>query len=133
MNEAIYWLNVNLIITALMWVPYILNRVLKQGIGAMGYAGDLPPMSDWAIRAKKAHYNAIENLVVFAPAVLAYLMLDGSNFEAVQCAIGIYMFSRIVHYLSFTFKVPYLRTLSFVVNWGATMYVLFQVCSLAGK
>ncbi|MFT6545366.1 MAG: hypothetical protein ACJAT2_002700, partial [Bacteriovoracaceae bacterium] len=56
MNEAIYWLNVNLIITALMWVPYILNRVLKQGIGAMGYAGDLPPMSDWAIRAKKAHY-----------------------------------------------------------------------------
>ena len=132
MNDTIYWLNINLVLTAIMWLPYILNRLLKQGFAAMGYREDLPAVCGWATRAKKAHYNAVENLVIFAPAVLSYMMLDGSNFEVIQCPIGIYMFSRIIHYVSYTFKIPYLRTLSFGASWGATMYIIFQVCQLAG-
>jgi len=118
-------------ITVLMWVPYILNRLYKQGIPAMGYDENLPPVSEWANRAKKAHYNAVENLVVFAPAVLGYMMLDGADFEVIQCSIGIYMFSRVVHYVSFTFKVPYVRTLALGAGWGATVYIIAKVCELS--
>ena len=132
MKEIICWLNVNVAMTAVMWIPYVLNRLFKQGIGALGYAGNLPQVSDWADRAKKAHYNAVENLVLFAPAVLSYLYLGGSEFEKLKCAIGYYFFSRIVHYLAYTFKIPYVRTLSFAVGWGATMYIIFKVCQLAG-
>jgi uncharacterized MAPEG superfamily protein len=132
MNDAIYWLNVNLVLTAVMWLPYVLNRLVKQGIPAMGYRDDLPAVSDWAVRAKKAHSNSVENLVIFAPAVLSFMMLEGATFEAIQCSIGIYFFSRIIYYVCYTFKVPYVRTLSFAAGWGSTIYILCQVCQLAG-
>lgn len=133
MNEVIYWLMVNLLITGLMWIPYILNRLVIQGPSAMGYSDNLPPVSQWAIRAQKAHSNSVENLTIFAPAVLGFIMLEGASFETIQCAMGIYMFSRITHYVCFTCKVPYLRTLSFAVNWASTMYIIFQACLLASQ
>lgn len=41
---------------------------------ALTFKGDATPMPDWAVRAKKAHYNAIENLAPFtAFIVVAHL------------------------------------------------------------
>ena len=133
MKEAIYWLNVNLLITAVMWLPYIINQICKQRLAAFGYDENVAPVSAWATRAKKAHYNAVENLVIFAPAVLGFMMLPGADFKVIECSVGIYMFSRVVHYFCFTFKIAYLRTLAFMAGWGSTMYILFKVCELAGS
>ena len=53
-----------------MWVPYILNMIVVRGlIDAVGYPDDPKPMAQWAERMKKAHYNSVENLVVFAALV----------------------------------------------------------------
>jgi len=59
------------IITALMWVPYILNLIAVRGlVAAVSYPVDPKPLAPWAARMKQAHANAIENLVVFATLVL---------------------------------------------------------------
>ena len=59
-------------LSAIMWVPYILNTIAVRGlVDAVGYPEQPKPLAAWAERLKKAHYNAVENLVIFAPAVLA--------------------------------------------------------------
>ena len=57
--------------TALMWIPYILNMIMVRGLmDAVGYPENPKPLAPWATRMKAAHYNAIENLAVFAALVL---------------------------------------------------------------
>ena len=52
--------------TAIIWIPYILNMIMVRGlIDAVGYPENPKPLAPWATRMKAAHYNAVENLVVF--------------------------------------------------------------------
>jgi uncharacterized MAPEG superfamily protein len=54
-------------------VPYILDRVMVRGVmGAMANPSPSDkPQAAWAQRMMAAHTNAVENLVIFAPLVLA--------------------------------------------------------------
>ena len=59
-------------LTALMWIPYILNMIAVRGLkDAIGYPENPAPLAPWAQKMKAAHYNAVENLVVFAALVLS--------------------------------------------------------------
>ena len=49
--------------TLLLWLPYILAHIANAGLlPALTYQADDKPLPAWATRAKKAHYNAVENL-----------------------------------------------------------------------
>ena len=73
MSHELFWLVMTTAMTGLMWVPYILDRMMVRGV--MGtLANPSPtdkPQSPWAQRLKAAHINAVENLIIFAPLVLA--------------------------------------------------------------
>ena len=72
-NELLHWLGLIVIFTGLLWLPYVLNSFMVRGLmQTMGFREDLPPLPPWAQRAKKAHYNAVENLVLFAPVLIAH-------------------------------------------------------------
>lgn len=105
--------------TGLLWIPYILDRVAKWGLmGAVGYPDNPPPQSPWARRLIKAHYNAVENLVVFAALVLAAHAAGVSN-AAIGTAAIVYFWARVVHAAAYTFAIPWVRTLAFTVAWLA--------------
>ena len=71
MTIELKYLAIVAALTAVMWVPYILNRLAVRGIAdAVGYPENPKPQAPWAIRLQKAHGNAVENLVVFAALVL---------------------------------------------------------------
>ena len=130
MNSAICWLVLTILATAVMWVPYVLNSFMVRGVmPTMGYDENLPALSPWAERAKRAHYNAIENLVLFVPAVLIYSALSPDT-EAIATLALVYFVSRIVHYVAYTFKVPLLRTLSFFGGLVPTVLILIKALSL---
>ena len=58
--------------TGVLWIPYIIDRAAVRGLmEAVGYPKNPKPQSPWAQRLMKAHANAVENLVIFAPLVLA--------------------------------------------------------------
>ena len=95
-TEMLYLIYV-IILTALLWIPYIIERLVTQGMGdAVGYPDDPKPAAGWARRLKKAHYNAVENLVLFAPLVLAAHALGVSN-STIGAAAVWYFWARIVH------------------------------------
>jgi len=114
-------------LTAVMWIPYILNVIAVRGIvNAVGYPENPPPLAKWAERMKAAHYNAVENLVIFAALVLIANAAGISN-ETTVLACEIYFWARVVHLLSYTFAVPWARTLAFAVAWACQIALLIQL------
>ena len=127
MTEELQSLTWVITLSAVMWVPYILNTVMVRGLkDAVGYPDDPQPLAPWAERMKKAHYNAVENLVMFAALVLMLNALGVSNATTVM-ACNIYFWARLVHYLVYSAGIPWLRTLSFVVSWLCVVALLWQL------
>ena len=127
MTEELMSLTWVITLSAVMWVPYIVNTIMVRGLSdAVGYPEDPQPLAPWAERMKKAHYNAVENLVMFAALVLTLNALGISNATTVL-ACNIYFWARLAHYLVYSAGVPWLRTLSFTVSWICILALLWQL------
>jgi uncharacterized MAPEG superfamily protein len=120
MTRELFWLTLTVILTGLLWVPYVLNRCMVRGIGgAMANPTRTDkPMAEWANRLMFAHDNAVENLIVFAPLVLILNAADVSTPTTVL-ACAVYFWSRVVHLIVYTMGLPVFRTLAFVVGFVA--------------
>ncbi|HUJ75993.1 MAG TPA: MAPEG family protein [bacterium] len=127
MPTELLYLTLTALMTALLFFPYVLNRSMVWGLSdTVGYPANPKPLSPWAERAKKAHYNAVENLVVFAAVVLVAHALNKSG-GAIASAAMVYFWARLVHYLVYTFGIPWLRTLAFLVAWICCLVIIYQI------
>jgi len=81
MTRELFWLTLTVILTGVMWIPYIIDRIMVRGLmGAMANPSRTDkPHSPWASRMLFAHENAAENLAIFAPLVLVLNALDYST------------------------------------------------------
>ena len=114
-------------LSAIMWVPYVLNTIMVRGlVDAVGYPDNPKPLAPWAERMKKAHYNAVENLVVFAALVLMLNAAGVSNGTTVLVC-NIYFWARLVHLAVYTFGIPWFRTLSFALSWLCIVALIVQL------
>lgn len=114
--------------TAVLWVPYILNRLLvgKGLLHEVGYPDQPTRLSPWADRLKRAHANAVENLVVFASLVLI-ANAAGVRTSATALAALVYLCARVVHAASYVFAVPWVRTLAFSGGWACQMVFAYAL------
>ena len=120
MTPELFWLTLTVILTGLLWVPYILNRCMVRGLGG-AMANPTPgakPHAPWATRLMFAHDNAVENLVVFAPLVLILSQIDYSTKWTVW-ACATYFWARVAHLVVYTLGLPVFRTLAFTVGFLA--------------
>jgi uncharacterized MAPEG superfamily protein len=123
MSPELKYLALVATLTALLWVPYILNEVMVRGLtDAVGYPESPKPLAKWAQRLKAAHYNAVENLAVFAALVLV-ACAAGIHSPAIATAAAVYFWARVVHAVAYTLAVPWVRTLSFVVGFAMQMWI----------
>ncbi|HEU5296520.1 MAG TPA: MAPEG family protein [Burkholderiaceae bacterium] len=131
MSKELTWLGLTIGATALFCLPYVLNRIAVRGLWGM-FANPSPDdtaLSPWAQRAQRAHTNAVENLVLFAPIVLCATQLQRADgLTALACAV--YFWSRLAHFVVYTAGIPVARTLAFFGGWGATMVLAARVLGL---
>jgi uncharacterized MAPEG superfamily protein len=114
-------------LTAIMWIPYILNAVTVRGIAdAVGYPEDPKPLAPWAQRMKAAHYNSVENLVVFATLVLVAHAAGISNSTTVLVC-QVYFWARVVHLAAYTLGIPWVRTLAFAAGWISCVALIIEL------
>jgi uncharacterized MAPEG superfamily protein len=125
-TELLYLVWVT-ILTGVLWIPYILDRIAVWGLAdTVGYPENPKPQSHWARRMMKAHVNAVENLVIFATLVLAAQALNViNNVTATACVV--YFWARVVHLAAYTFAVPWVRTLAFVAGFCAQAAIAWQL------
>ena len=128
MTTELYWLTLTALMTALFWVPYVLNRMAVNGlVGTLaGSAPDSSTLATWAQRAGKAHTNAVENLAIFAPIVLTAHVLNISN-GATKAAVVVYFFARLLHYFVYAAGIPAARTLAFTAGWLAQIAIIASI------
>src|SRR5882757_4877931 len=107
MTRELLWLTLTIILTGVMWVPYMVDRIMVRGpMGAMANPSRKDkPQSEWAQRLYFAHSNAVENLIIFAPLVM---ILDsmGHSTESTAIACAVYFWSRLAHVIIYVMGVP---------------------------
>ena len=131
MTRELFWLTLTVILTGVMWIPYIINRAQVRGLtGALANPSRTDkPQSEWANRMMFAHDNAVENLAVFAPLVLILNAIDySSRWTVLACAV--YFWARLAHALVYTFGVPVVRTLTWTVGLLAQADLVLAIFNL---
>jgi uncharacterized MAPEG superfamily protein len=131
MSRELFWLTLTVAMTALYWVPYILDRCSVRGLaGALANpSADDKPQSAWARRMMNAHDNAVENLVIFAPLVLILNALSiSTSTTALACAI--YFWARLAHFVVYAAGIAVARTLAFTVGWLAQAVLVLAIFKL---
>ena len=128
MPKELLWLTWTVVLTGILWIPYILDRIMVRGLmGAM--ANPMPkdePQSLWAQRLMRAHTNAVENLVIFAALVLTLQALHHSTaMTVIACAV--FFYARLAHAVVYTLGIPVLRTLAFAVGFAAEVALVLAV------
>ena len=127
MNTELLYLTYTAVFTGLMFLPYVLNPILVWGLmDTVGSPAVEKPLAPWAERLRKAHSNAVENLVVFATLLLVAYAVGVIGPNVATLAI-VYFWSRVVHALAYTFAIPWLRTLAFFGGFIAQMGVAVMI------
>jgi len=131
MSKELLWLTWTVVLTGVMWIPYILDRIQVRGLaGAMANPAPTDKAhSLWAQRLMHAHRNAVENLVVFAPLVL---ILDALNIStpATVVACAVFFYARLAHAVVYTLGIPVARTLAFAVGFAAEVVLVLTILGM---
>lgn len=125
LSSEMYWLVLTVGLSGLLWVPYIINRIKELGPPVLHWfpPPDPPPKAAWANRTVKAHENAIENLVIFAPLAIV-VEITNSHTALTETVCMTYFIARLIHFLVGISGAPIpFRTMAFLVGVGC-QYIL---------
>jgi len=127
MTSELMSLSLVLALHLVMWVPYVVNTIAVRGLtDALGYPDNPSRIAPWAERMKAAHYNSVENLVVFSALVFIVNTAAISN-DVTVLACQMYFWARLGHALFYTFAIPVARTLAFAMSWLCQVALLMQI------
>ena len=90
----------------------------NQVVGLNKLAGnrdDLPVFVGFAGRARRAHLNMLENMVLFSALVLIAVVANKTNATTAMGAL-IFFWARLVYAVIYLIGVPWLRTLAWAVS-----------------
>ena len=91
-----------------------------------GNREDLPAITGWAGRARRAHLNMIENLVLFAALVLVAHTAGKSNAMTVLGA-QLFFWGRLAYAIIYVAGIPWLRTGVWLVSVVGMVLIFVQL------
>jgi len=103
----------------------------NQVVGLTTLAGnrdDLPVMTGFAGRAKRAHLNMLENMVLFSALVLIAVVAQKTNAMTALGAL-IFFWARLLYAVIYLIGIPWLRTLAWAVSVIGMIMVAWPLCS----
>jgi uncharacterized MAPEG superfamily protein len=131
MKTELFWLALTTVMTGLMWVPYVLDRIAVRGLKAT-LANPSPrdkPHTGWASRLLFAHDNTVENLVVFGILVLILdALVISTPYTVMACVV--YFWARLAYAVIYAMGIPVLRTLAFTVGFLAQVVLALSIFRL---
>jgi uncharacterized MAPEG superfamily protein len=120
----------------LVWSAALaLVQMLVAVLAATGQVGlprlagnreDLPELTGWCGRARRAHLNMLESLVVFAIVVLVAHASGRAN-ETTALGAGLFFWGRVAYALVYLAGVPWLRTAVWLVSVAGIVLVFSQL------
>ena len=125
MSVELTYLALTALLTAALWIPYIVAQVMTNGfLSGENYVDPTPrPVPLWGQRANRAQLNAVEAFAPFAALVLIAHVAGKENAMTAFWTLA-FFWLRLAHAVVFLFAVPFIRTLVFTLGFVA-------VCGLA--
>jgi uncharacterized MAPEG superfamily protein len=128
MTEDLRYLAYTAILTATLWIPYIVCQAKTNGfLQPPNYVDPTPrPVPLWGTRAHRAFLNAVESFAPFAALVIvAHLAgkVDGMVIFWVTC----FFWLRVAHAVVYWFAIPYIRTLVFTLAYVSVVGIFWEL------
>src|SRR5258707_15395347 len=120
MSTDLKYLALTAILTASLWIPYVVAQVTTNGpMKPQNYLDPTPrPLPLWGKRADRAYLNAVESFAPFAALVIIVHLTGKANAMTAFWATC-FFWLRLTHAVVYLFAVPYIRTLVFTLGFAA--------------
>lgn len=128
MTTELTYLAWTALLTAALWIPYVVSQVAVNGpLQPVNYVDPDPrPLPAWGKRANRVHINAVEAFAPFAALVLVAHVAGKENGMTAFWAAS-YFWIRLAHAVIYLIGVPYLRTILFVLGFVAVVGLFVAV------
>jgi uncharacterized MAPEG superfamily protein len=116
------------LLTAALWVPYVISQVITNGfLAPINYVDPTPrPVPLWGQRAHRAYLNAVEVFAPFATVViLAHLAGKANDMTAFWAASFFWL--RLTHAVVYLLGLAYIRTLVFTLGFVAIVGITWEL------
>ena len=128
MTPDLHYLALTAILTASLWIPYVICQVITNGfLTPPNYldpeARDVPL---WGKRADRALMNAIEVFGGFAALVIVAHIANKANAMTAMWA-AVFFWARLAHAIVYWFAIPYVRTLVFTIGYVAIVGIFWEI------
>lgn len=128
MTTDLRYLAFTALLTAALWIPYVIAQVRTNGpLAPPNYIDPTPrPLPLWGKRADRAYLNAVECFAPFAVLVLiAHVAGKADGMTAFWSACFFWL--RLAHAVVYLTAIPYLRTVLFTLAFVAVVGLFWQV------
>jgi uncharacterized MAPEG superfamily protein len=120
MSTELKYLAFTAILTASLWIPYVVAQVTTNGsLRPENYVDPTQrPLPLWGRRADRAYLNAVETFAPFAALVIV-IHLAGKESATTAFLTASFFWLRVAHAAVYWAAIPYIRTIVFTLGYVA--------------
>src|SRR3981189_3370723 len=118
MSTDLRYLAFTAILTASLWIPFVVAQVMTNGpLQPQNYVDPTPrPLPLWGKRADRTYINAVETFAPLAALVIVAHLAGKANAMTGFWAVA-FFWLRLAHAVVYLLGIPYVRTLIFTLGY----------------
>jgi uncharacterized MAPEG superfamily protein len=128
MSPDLKYLAFTALLTASLWIPYVVAQVRTNGpLQPANYVDPTQrPMPPWGKRADRAYLNAIETFAPFAALVILIHLAAKANATTAILAAS-FFWLRVAHAVVFWAAISYVRTIVFTLGYVVILGLFYEL------
>jgi uncharacterized MAPEG superfamily protein len=127
MKPEIMYLAWSVLLAIVQMLITVVALVQHSGMAvALGNRANLPELPGWGGRAGRANDNMAQNLVLFAAAVLAVVVVGTTNAMTLLGA-QLFFWGRVAYAVCYIGGITWLRTASWLVSIAGVVLIVLQL------
>jgi len=128
MSTDLKYLALTAMLTASLWIPYVVAQVMTNGpLTPPNYVDPAQrPLPPWGKRADRVYINAIETLAPFAVLVILIQMTGKANGTTALLAAS-FFWLRLAHAVVYWAAIPYIRTIIFTLGYAVVIGLFVEL------
>src|SRR5580700_1599314 len=128
MTTDLKYLAFTAMLTAALWIPYVVAQVTTNGsLKPENYVDPTQrPLPNWGRRADRVYLNAVETFAPFAVLVIL-IQITGKADAMTAFWAQAFFWLRLVHAIVFWAAIPYIRTIVFTLGYVAVIGLFVEL------
>jgi len=128
MSTELKYLAFTAMLTAALWIPYIVCQVMTNGfLAAENYVDPAArPVPLWGKRADRVYLNAVETFAPFAALVILIHLAGKENATTAFLAMS-FFWLRLAHAVVYWFGIPFIRTPIFTLGFVTVLGLFIEL------